>query len=135
MDAPNYSKPLPPPRSVRSPYYSAGFAWARRQSSSSFSSLHSSPDKPKKRSAHAPSPSCYERISCLEPISHTPTHFLEPNVQPTQELNGTGNVGCLKLVLMGCKWSSLNSPGTQSCHSHSIVELDDSPFPIISPLG
>ena len=40
-----------------------------------------------------------------------------------------------KMGLMGCKWSSLNAPGTQSCHSHSILELGDSPFPIISPLG
>ena len=36
---------------------------------------------------------------------------------------------------MGCKWSSLNGPDTESCHSHSILELGDSPFHIISPLG
>ena len=40
-----------------------------------------------------------------------------------------------KMGLKWCKWSSLNAPGTQSCHSHSILELGDSPFPIISPLG
>ena len=40
-----------------------------------------------------------------------------------------------KRSCLGCKWSSLNAPGTQSCHSHSIPELGDFPFPIISPLG
>ena len=36
---------------------------------------------------------------------------------------------------MGCKSSILNVKGTEKCHSNSIVELGDSPFPIISPLG
>ena len=35
----------------------------------------------------------------------------------------------------GCKWSSLNAPGTQSPLSHPILKLDDFPFPIIGPLG
>ena len=40
-----------------------------------------------------------------------------------------------KMGLMGCKWSSLYTPGTPSCHSHPILGLGDSPFSIISPLG
>ena len=40
-----------------------------------------------------------------------------------------------KMGLMGCKWPSLNAPGTEKVHSQSILELGDSPFPIISPLG
>ena len=37
--------------------------------------------------------------------------------------------------LKGCKWSSLNTPGTENPLSHSILKLDESPFPIISPSG
>ena len=40
-----------------------------------------------------------------------------------------------KMDSMGCKWSSLNTPGTENPLSHSILKLDESPFPIISPLG
>ena len=40
-----------------------------------------------------------------------------------------------KMGLMECKWSSLIAPGTQSPLSHSILELDEFHFPIISPLG
>ena len=36
---------------------------------------------------------------------------------------------------MDCKWSSLNAPGTENPLYHSILKLDESPFPIISPLG
>ena len=36
---------------------------------------------------------------------------------------------------VGCKWSSLNTPGTGNPLSHSIWKLDESPFPIIGPLG
>ena len=38
-----------------------------------------------------------------------------------------------KMGLMGCKWSSLNALrrlGTQSCHSHSTLELGDPPLPL-----
>ena len=35
----------------------------------------------------------------------------------------------------GCKWSSLNAPGTETPLSHSILKLDEFPFPIIGPLG
>ena len=40
-----------------------------------------------------------------------------------------------KMGSMGCKWSSLNAPGTRHPLSHSILKLDESPFPIIGPLG
>ena len=40
-----------------------------------------------------------------------------------------------KMGLNGCKYSSLVAPSMQSCPSHSILELGDSSFPIISPLG
>ena len=36
---------------------------------------------------------------------------------------------------MGCKWSSLNAPGTGNPLSHSVLELEESPFPIIGPWG
>ena len=43
---------------------------------------------------------------------------------------------CLNhFCLKGCKWSSLSAPGTETPLSHSILRLDDFPFPIISPLG
>ena len=35
----------------------------------------------------------------------------------------------------GCKWSSLNEQGSEIHLSRSFLELDDFPFPIISPLG
>ena len=35
-----------------------------------------------------------------------------------------------KMGLLGCKWSNVNAPGTQSCHSHSIIELGD--FPLLA---
>ena len=40
-----------------------------------------------------------------------------------------------KMGLMGCKWSSLNAPGTETPQSHPYLELGEFPFPIISPLG
>ena len=33
-----------------------------------------------------------------------------------------------KMGSMGCKWSSLNAPGTQSPLSHPILKLDEFPF-------
>ena len=41
------------------------------------------------------------------------------------------NKSCLK----GCKWSGLNAPDTETPLSHSVLELEESPFPIIGPLG
>ena len=35
----------------------------------------------------------------------------------------------------GCKWSSLNAPGTENPLSHQVLELGEFPFSIISPLG
>ena len=35
----------------------------------------------------------------------------------------------------GCKWSSLNGPGTETPLSHPVLELCDFPFLQISPLG
>ena len=40
-----------------------------------------------------------------------------------------------KMGLMGCKWSSLNAPGTEIPLSHSILKLGEFPFPIIGSLG
>ena len=40
-----------------------------------------------------------------------------------------------KMGLKGCKWSSLNAPGTQTPLSHSLLELANLPFLSISPLG
>ena len=40
-----------------------------------------------------------------------------------------------KMGLMGCKWSSLNAPGTETPLSHSVLELGEFPSPIIGPLG
>ena len=40
-----------------------------------------------------------------------------------------------KRGLMGCKWSSMNAPGTENPLSHPILELGEFPFPIIGPLG
>ena len=42
---------------------------------------------------------------------------------------------CHKMGSMGCKWSSLHAPGTQTPLSHPILKLDEFPFPIIGPLG
>ena len=40
-----------------------------------------------------------------------------------------------KMGLKGCKWSSLNSPGTENPQSHLILGLEEFPFPINSPRG
>ena len=37
--------------------------------------------------------------------------------------------------LKGCKWSSLNTPGTKTPLSHPFMKLGESPFLTISPLG
>ena len=40
-----------------------------------------------------------------------------------------------KIGLKGCKWSSLNAPGTEPPQSHPYLELGEFPIPIFSPLG
>ena len=40
-----------------------------------------------------------------------------------------------KRGLKGCKWSSLNAPGTENHLSHPILQLGEFPFLIIGPLG
>ena len=40
-----------------------------------------------------------------------------------------------KRGLKGCKWSSLNTPGTENPLSHPILELGEFHSPIIGPLG
>ena len=40
-----------------------------------------------------------------------------------------------KMGLKGCKWSSLNAPGTETPQSHPYWELGEFLFPIIGPLG
>ena len=40
-----------------------------------------------------------------------------------------------KRGLKGCKWSSLNAPGTENPLSHPLLKLDEFPLPIIGPLG
>ena len=40
-----------------------------------------------------------------------------------------------KMGLKGCKWSSLNAPGTQTCVSHSVLELDFLLFSLLALWG
>ena len=40
-----------------------------------------------------------------------------------------------KCGLFGCKWSSLNAPGTGNPLSHPVLELGNCPLPNIGPLG
>ena len=40
-----------------------------------------------------------------------------------------------KRGFMGCKWSSLNAPGTEYPLSHPSLKLEEFPSPIIDPLG
>ena len=40
-----------------------------------------------------------------------------------------------KCGLTGCKWSSLNAPGTETPLSHSVLELEQLPFPHYWPSG
>ena len=40
-----------------------------------------------------------------------------------------------KRGLMGGKWSSLNAPGTENPLSHSLLRLEEFPFPNIGSLG
>ena len=40
-----------------------------------------------------------------------------------------------KMGLKGCKWSSLNAPGTHTPLSHSILELDSSLFSLLALWG
>ena len=40
-----------------------------------------------------------------------------------------------KMGLKGCKWSSLNAPGTETPQSHPYWELGDSPFPLLALWG
>ena len=40
-----------------------------------------------------------------------------------------------KRGLKGCKWSSLNAPGTQTPLSHSVLKFAKWPFSIIGSLG
>ena len=40
-----------------------------------------------------------------------------------------------KIGLKGCKWSSLNAPGTETPLSHPILKLEEFPFLHIRPLG
>ena len=54
-----------------------------------------------------------------------------PPSMKVKNLENYQKVRCAK----GSKWSSLDAPGTQSPLSHSILELDEFHFPIISPLG
>ena len=40
-----------------------------------------------------------------------------------------------KRGLKGCKWPSLNAPGTEHPLPHPLLGLEEFPFPIIGPLG
>ena len=40
-----------------------------------------------------------------------------------------------KMGLKECKWSSLNAQGTENPLPHSLLGLEEFPFPIICPLG
>ena len=55
-----------------------------------------------------------------------------PPSMKVKKLENFGNKSGLK----GCKWSSLNAPGTENPLSHSLLELGESPFRIlIAPNG
>ena len=53
---------------------------------------------------------------------------------PSMKVNKLGNF-LNKMSLKGCKWSSMNVPGTETPLSHSLLELDECSFPNIGPLG
>ena len=56
------------------------------------------------------------------------------NWLPSMKVKKLENVHT-KIGLKGCKWSSLNVPGIETPLSHSVLDLDEFPFPIIGPLG
>ena len=57
------------------------------------------------------------------------------NGLPSMKVKKVGNY-LDRMGSTGCKWSSLNVPGTENPPlSPPILELDEFPFPIISPLG
>ena len=56
------------------------------------------------------------------------------NWPPSMKVKKLENV-LNKRGLKGCKWSSLNAPGTENPLSHSIMKLDESPFPILALWG
>ena len=41
----------------------------------------------------------------------------------------------IEIGLEGCKWSSLNVPGTETPLSHPILKLDESPFQLLAFWG
>ena len=53
-----------------------------------------------------------------------------PPSMKVKNLAKSGN----KIGLTGCKWSSLNVPGTGNPLSHSVLELGEFLFPIIGQL-
>ena len=55
----------------------------------------------------------------------------ESEIMKVKKLEFDGNKSGLK----GCKWSSLNAPGTKHPLSHQVLRLDEFPFPIIVSLG
>ena len=68
------------------------------------------------------------------PISHHLPSGGNKNWPPSmkvKKLEFYGNKSGLK----GCKWPSLNAPGTGITLFHPILKLGEFPFPIISPLG
>ena len=62
--------------------------------------------------------------------NHVTFSFHFPQNESENLENSENNNG-----LMGCKWSSLNAPVTENPLSHSVLELEEFPFPIIGPLG
>ena len=56
------------------------------------------------------------------------------NWAPSMKVKETENLP-YKMGSKGSKWPSLNAPGTQTPLSPPILELDEFPFPTISPLG
>ena len=56
------------------------------------------------------------------------------NWPPSMKLEKLKKYG-KKSGLMGCKWSNLNAPGTESPLSHPVLNLDEFSSPIIAHLG
>ena len=72
-------------------------------------------------------------ISCLEvfPFLHSSVVWGNKKWLPSIKVKKLENFKT-KLASLGCKWSSLNAPGTENPLSHLVLKLEDSPIHAIS---
>ena len=68
-------------------------------------------------------------ISLLEVLALWGNNNWPPSMK-VQQIENCQN----KMGVKGCKWSSLNATGTQTSLSHSVLEFENLPFLINSPL-